>query len=83
MCTSSGRTPSFTGPANHSGTGTNTFQGEDLDVLAELGDARRDEQANPPGRIKCRPQIDQIKNTEVARGTFPGRRSMSRTNAST
>ena len=36
------------------GTGNNSYQGEDLDVLADLVYSRRDEQANPPGRIKCR-----------------------------
>ncbi len=50
------------------GTGNNTFQGEDLDVLADLVYSRRDEQANPPGRIKCRPVIDAIK-AQVARET--------------
>ena len=50
------------------GTGNNAFQGEDLDVLADLVYSRRDEQANPPGRIKCRPVIDAIK-AQVARET--------------
>ena len=57
--------------APHSAIGgatNNTFQGEDLDVLADLVYSRRDEQANPPGRVKCRPFIDAIKAT-VARET--------------
>ena len=57
--------------APHSAIGgatNNSFQGEDLDVLADLVYSRRDEQANPPGRVKCRPFIDAIKAT-VARET--------------
>ncbi len=50
------------------GTGNNAFQGEDLDVLADLVYSRRDEQANPPGRIKCRAIIDAIK-AQVGRET--------------
>ena len=37
------------------GTGNNGFQGEDLDVLADLVYSRRDEQANPPGRDQVPP----------------------------
>ena len=50
------------------GTGNNSFQGEDLDVLADLVYSRRDEQANPPGRVICRPFINQI-TAQVARDT--------------
>jgi hypothetical protein len=42
------------------GTGTNTYLGEDLDVLADVVYSRRDEQANPPGRTICLPTIRDI-----------------------
>ena len=45
------------------GTGNNTFQGEDLDVLADAVYSRRDE-GNP--RTICRPVIDALK-AQVAR----------------
>ena len=45
------------------GTGTNAFQGEDLDVLADVVYSRRDE-GNP--RTICRPVIDDLK-AQVAR----------------
>ena len=38
------------------GTGNNSFQGEDLDVLVDVVYSRRDE--NPPGRIDLPPLID-------------------------
>ncbi|HET8786367.1 MAG TPA: CocE/NonD family hydrolase, partial [Candidatus Limnocylindrales bacterium] len=54
--------------SSNGGMGNNSFQGEDLDVLADLVYSRRDEQANPPGRVICRPLIDAIK-ANVARET--------------
>src|SRR4051812_32439553 len=41
------------------GTGTNSFLGEDLDVLVDDVYSRRDE-LNPPGRLICRPLMQQI-----------------------
>ena len=49
--------------ADAGGTGTNAFQGEDLDVLADAVYSRRDE-GNP--RTICRPAIDALK-AQVAR----------------
>src|SRR4051812_34310935 len=41
------------------GTGNNSFLGEDLDVLVDDVYSRRDE-VNPPGRLICRPLMQQI-----------------------
>jgi predicted acyl esterase len=41
------------------GTGNNSFLGEDLDVLVDDVYSRRDE-VNPPGRVICRPLMQQI-----------------------
>ena len=49
--------------SNTGGTGTNAFQGEDLDVLADAVYSRRDE-GNP--RTICRPVIDAMK-AQIAR----------------
>ena len=49
--------------SDEGGTGNNTFQGEDLDVLADAVYSRRDE-GNP--RTICRPVIDALK-AQVAR----------------
>src|SRR3954447_11725095 len=41
------------------GTGTNSYLGEDLDVLVDDVYSRIDE-TNPPGRLICRPQMAQL-----------------------
>src|SRR3954453_10618221 len=46
-------------PSRAGGTGTNGFLGEDLDVLVDDVYSRRDE-TNPPGRLICRPLMQQI-----------------------
>jgi predicted acyl esterase len=50
------------------GTGTNSYLGEDLDVLADVVYSRRDEQANPPGRTICLPTIRDI-TSKIDRAT--------------
>src|SRR3954466_12563801 len=45
--------------SNAGGTGTNAYLGEDLDVLVDDVYSRRDE-TDPPGRVICRPLMQQI-----------------------